>query len=85
MHCREACGASCIAPSITRPFFGMPTGKPAGVACTHLTREGLCALFGDPRRPRLCHDFLPEAAVCGVDREQAMSRLQYLELASTPD
>ena len=84
MRCREACGACCIAPSIVRPFFGMPEGKPAGVACVHLTADKRCALFGDPRRPRLCHDFAPEPAVCGVDARQAMSRLQYLEIFSAP-
>ena len=85
MQCREACGACCIAPSIKQPFYGMPEGKPAGVACVHLSREGRCALFGDPRRPRLCHDFLPEVEVCGTDRQQAMSRLRTLERLSAPD
>jgi hypothetical protein len=85
MLCREACGACCIAPSINRPFFGMPEGKPAGVPCVHLTAAKRCALFGDPRRPRLCHDFAPEPAVCGVDAGQAMRRLQSLEVLSAPD
>ena len=75
MQCREACGACCVAPSITRPFFGMPGGKPAGVACVHLAADRRCALFGDPRRPRPCLDFAPEPAICGVDRDQAMQRL----------
>jgi len=84
MRCREGCGACCIAPSITAPFFGMPLGKPAGEVCVHLTVSKQCALFGDPRRPTLCRDFAPEPAVCGDDREQAISLLQQLEIISAP-
>lgn len=84
MRCREGCGACCIAPSIVRGFYGMPDGKPAGVRCVHLDLLQACRLFGDPRRPALCAAFLPEASLCGNNREQALSKLQYLEVLSSP-
>ena len=84
MQCREACGACCIAPSISRPFFGMPQGKPAGVPCVHLDDAMGCRLFGDPRRPELCHQFRAEPAVCGESREQALAIIAELELHSQP-
>jgi Fe-S-cluster containining protein len=84
MNCREGCGACCIAPSINRPFHGMPGGKPAGVRCVHLQQDMRCALFGDPRRPHLCEQFQAEPAVCGDNRDEALVRLQMLEHESTP-
>lgn len=33
MQCRDACGACCIAPSISSPIPGMPEGKPERPAC----------------------------------------------------
>ncbi|KAA1190011.1 YkgJ family cysteine cluster protein [Pseudohalioglobus sediminis] len=85
MQCRTGCGACCIAPSIAQPFHGMPAGKPAGVACVHLTTEMSCLLFGDPRRPRLCDAFQAEPAVCGESREQALVMIGELERRSAPD
>jgi len=84
MECRAGCGACCIAPSISRPFYGMPGGKPAGVRCVHLDEQLRCALFGDPRRPRACADFQAEPAVCGENRDEALSRLRWLEAESLP-
>ena len=84
MECRTGCGACCIAPSIARPFFGMPRGKPAGVACVHLDAAMRCALFGDPRRPALCADFAPDPCVCGDDRDQALVLIAALEVQSAP-
>lgn len=84
MQCREGCGACCIAPSIERGFYGMPDGKPAGVACVHLDSQMRCVLFGDLRRPRLCRDFAPEPALCGESRQQALERIAVLELQSDP-
>jgi Fe-S-cluster containining protein len=85
MQCRAGCGACCTAPSISTSFYGMPQGKPAGVTCIHLTRERLCGLFGDSRRPAVCKDFQAEYAVCGDDRETALVNLQQLEILSRPD
>ena len=84
MNCREGCGACCVAPSISQPLPGMPAGKPAGVRCLHLDSQLRCALFDDPRRPALCAAFLPELAVCGNSREEAMQLIGALELASRP-
>lgn len=63
----------------------MPGGKPAGVACAHLSTEMRCALFGDSRRPAVCHEFMPEVEYCGDTREQALMRLAQLEIQSAPD
>lgn len=84
MRCREGCGACCVAPSIARPYHGMPRGKRAGEACVHLDGEMRCALFGDPRRPSLCADFVPEPGICGGSREQALVLIAALERSSDP-
>lgn len=79
MECREKCGACCIAPSIQQPFYGMPQGKPAGVACIHLDRLMRCELFNDVRRPSVCANFMAEREFCGETREQAITLLMQLE------
>lgn len=84
MKCRSGCGACCIAPAISEPFAGMPTGKPAGVRCVHLDRELRCGLFGRPERPTCCAAFEPEPAFCGSDREQALLILAAVELETEP-
>jgi Fe-S-cluster containining protein len=84
MACRSGCGACCIAPSISEPFFGMPEGKPAGMPCTHLSEDFACKLFGDPRRPAMCSQFMAEESVCGFDRRDALARLAKLEIESQP-
>lgn len=60
----------------------MPQGKPAGVPCVQLTSDYRCALFGDPRRPRVCEAFQATADVCGATREQALRLLDWLERSS---
>ncbi|GAB3286259.1 YkgJ family cysteine cluster protein [Parahaliea aestuarii] len=84
MDCRSGCGACCIAPSITRPYYGMPQGKPAGVRCIHLDEAMACRLFNDPRRPAVCAAFRAEPEVCGESREQALQILDALEILSRP-
>lgn len=84
MRCRPECGACCIAPSITRPFYGMPQGKPAGVRCAHLDEAMRCRLFGDPRRPAVCAAFAAEEGVCGSTRAEALTILSHLEVQSAP-
>lgn len=84
MQCREHCGACCIAPSITRPYYGMPRGKAAGERCVHLDENLRCALFGDPRRPSFCGTFRAEPACCGENREQALRILAELEVHTLP-
>ena len=84
MQCRRNCGACCVAPAISQPFFGMPRGKPAGEACVHLDQDRRCRLFHDPRRPQCCSQFLAEPAVCGDSREQALRLLAALEESTRP-
>jgi Fe-S-cluster containining protein len=84
MHCREACGACCIAPSITSPIPGMPHGKPAGMPCVQLDDDFRCRLFGKPERPAFCASLRPAADMCGTRREEAMDTLRLLELATAP-
>ncbi len=84
MQCREHCGACCVAPAISQPYYGMPHGKPAGERCVHLDRQSRCLLFDDPRRPRCCSQFVPEPSVCGADREQALVILAALEESTRP-
>lgn len=79
MECRIGCGACCIAPSISSPIPGMPDGKPAGVACIHLTDDYKCKLFGHPTRPKVCSGFKAEKIICGKNREEAISNLEKLE------
>ncbi|PWG64409.1 zinc/iron-chelating domain-containing protein [Spiribacter halobius] len=82
MSCRAGCGACCVVPSISSPIPGMPGGKPAGVPCVQLTADGLCALFGDPRRPAVCDALRPEPGMCGDSRRDAVRRLRALEAAT---
>tara|TARA_R110001592_G_scaffold357416_1_gene660751 strand:+ start:356359 stop:356652 length:294 start_codon:yes stop_codon:yes gene_type:complete len=84
MACRELCGACCIAPSIARPYYGMPEGKAAGQRCVHLDARQRCELFGDPRRPEFCARFIAEPDVCGENREQALAILADLEVFTLP-
>jgi len=76
MDCRPGCGACCIAPSIST------LGKPAGVACVHLTAELRCAIFGRPERPACCAGLQPSEEMCGEMREQALAWLADLESAT---
>jgi Fe-S-cluster containining protein len=82
MDCRSGCGACCIAPSISSPIPGMPNGKPAGVRCTQLDSAYRCRLFGKPERPDICRRLRPEPQMCGQSREDALNRLERLEIAT---
>lgn len=82
MDCRVGCGACCIAPSISTSIPGMPHGKPAGVRCAQLDEANRCRLFGRPERPAVCSRLRPEPAMCGVDREHALTWLAALESAT---
>lgn len=75
MECRANCGACCIAPSISSAIPGMPGGKPANTRCVHLNGAYQCGIFGQPDRPKVCADFMPELSACGENREEAMSIL----------
>ncbi|MDE2427185.1 MAG: YkgJ family cysteine cluster protein [Burkholderiales bacterium] len=84
LTCRPACGACCVAPSITSPIPGMPQGKPAGVRCIQLLDDNRCALFGKPERPAFCGGLRPSEEMCGDSREQAILWLNAIEKATTP-
>ena len=75
-----ACGACCIAPSISSPIPGMPQGKPAGVRCVQLLEDYRCGIFDDPARPAVCGSLKARTAMCGETREFALGYLQELEV-----
>ena len=81
-ECRPACGACCIAPSISSPIPGMPEGKPAGVRCVQLTDDLRCAIFGRPERPAVCASLRPTAEMCGTSAREAFAHLSRLERAT---
>lgn len=83
-ECRTGCGACCIAPSITTPFFGMPSGKKSGERCVHLTANEQCALFGRPERPDFCSSLPPHPEMCGNSRHEAMVILTDWEELTSP-
>lgn len=84
LSCRTGCGACCIAPSITSPIPGMPTGKPAGVACMQLDAAYRCKVFGQACRPNFCAGLQPAAEMCGNSREDALAWLGKLEADTRP-
>jgi uncharacterized protein len=62
----------------------MPQGKPAGVRCVQLLPDYRCALFGQPGRPAVCASLRPSETMCGATRDEALSYLRGLELATRP-
>jgi Fe-S-cluster containining protein len=84
MECRAGCGACCIAPSISSPIPGMPSGKPAGVRCVQLTDDERCAIFGKPERPEVCRRLRPLPSMCGASREDAIAAIEALERETLP-
>ncbi len=85
MQCRSGCGACCIAPSINKPYFGMPNGKPAGVMCVHLDPVQMtCAIWGSEHYPMTCRNFQAERSVCGDNREEAIAIINILEQDTGP-
>jgi hypothetical protein len=83
-ECRPACGACCIAPSISPSHPALPDGKPAGERCPHLTEDIRCALFGKPERPRTCVGLRPGPEMCGGSAEEAMATLVRWEALTAP-
>ena len=84
MQCREACGACCIAISISSPMPGLPDGKPAGMRCPHLLADYRCALWGKAERPQACEGLRPAPDICGNNRDEALLLLQDLERLTHP-
>jgi uncharacterized protein len=79
MNCRPGCGACCIAPSISSPIPGMPTGKPAGVRCTQLDEDNRCMIFSDPRRPAVCGSLRASVEMCGIDDNVSATRIHAMK------
>jgi uncharacterized protein len=75
IECRAACGACCIAPSISSPIPGMPNGKPANVRCIQLDNDNRCLIFGDPRRPSVCSSLRASVEMCGGDESVAATHV----------
>jgi hypothetical protein len=84
MECRPGCAACCIAPSITSPIPGKPSGKPAGVRCIQLSDTQHCRIFGMAGRPACCAGLQPSAEMCGTSRDQALQWLTGLEALTAP-
>jgi len=84
MDCRLACGACCVAPSITSAIPGMPLGKPAGVRCVQLDAQQRCRLFGRPERPAVCRSLRPDQEMCAENKEQALTWLNRIECVTAP-
>ena len=82
--CRPACGACCIAPSISPSWPALPDGKPAGERCPHLLPDITCALFGKPERPAVCAGLEPQAEMCGHTADEAMAVLIRWESLTAP-
>ena len=57
----------------------MPEGKPAGVACIHLSESYSCLIYDHPERPAVCEKFKADPDVCGTSREEALILLGFLE------
>ncbi|PKL15013.1 MAG: zinc/iron-chelating domain-containing protein [Spirochaetae bacterium HGW-Spirochaetae-6] len=85
MVCRQGCGACCIALSISSPLPGMPSGKPAGVRCIHLSPDRICMIHGKPDYPPVCRNLTPLPEMCGDSFEYALAYLSALEDATKPD
>jgi hypothetical protein len=84
LSCRAACGACCIAPSITSAIPGHPQGKLAGERCANLDDDLRCRLWGRAERPAFCAGLQPSGEMCGDHRAQAIAWLSALERATRP-
>jgi len=84
IECRPACGACCIAPSISPCAPALPEGKAAGVRCPHLDDDLRCVLFGKPERPATCVGLAPQLEMCGESAAEAMATLVRWEMLTRP-
>jgi hypothetical protein len=50
-----------------------------------LTDDYRCLLYGMPERPAVCSSFAASVAMCGSSREEALSFLRDLEIATLPE
>jgi hypothetical protein len=59
--------------------------KPAGVPCPYLDAAFRCRIFGRAERPACCSGLQPSAAMCGETRQDALTFLAALEVATRPE
>ncbi len=78
MQCKK-CGACCIAPSITSPIPGMPSGKKAGERCIQLAADNTCNIHAADLRPEVCKNYYPSKEYCGTTFKETMKKLALLE------
>ena len=62
----------------------MPQGKPANTRCIQLSEHNLCLIFGSPLRPKVCASLQPSPEMCLTHRNEAITWLLALELATAP-
>ncbi len=62
----------------------MPQGKPANTRCIQLSERNLCLIFGSPLRPKVCASLQPSPEMCLTHRDEAITGLLELELATAP-
>ncbi len=79
MECRLGCGAFFMAPSITSAIPGMPNAKRARVRGLYGNEQNLCKLFGQPGRPKVCHQFKACPIICGKTNQEALDNITELE------
>lgn len=85
MKCRSECGACCIAASLVEPYYGMPQGKPAGVACAHLHPQTMrCGIWDSEHYPTACKNFAADKDFCGDSKEEAIKILTIIENDTHP-
>ena len=59
-------------------------GKPANTRCIQLSEHNLCLIFGSPLRPKVCASLQPSPEMCFTHRDDAITWLLDLELATAP-
>lgn len=59
-------------------------GKPANTRCVQLDDDMRCKIFLSPLRPAVCGGLQAAADMCFSHRDQALSYLIQLEIATAP-
>jgi hypothetical protein len=52
--------------------------------CIQLSEHNLCLIFGSPLRPKVCASLQPSPEMCLTHRDEAITWLLALELATAP-
>lgn len=56
----------------------------ANTRCIQLSEHNLCLIFGSPLRPKVCASLQPSPEMCFTHRDDAITWLLDLELATAP-